>query len=148
MKLLKVLLIYMYLFSSQSLCRNWLWKRIFGSNICSNKWLIFMTKLIVTQRPFTNYVDKIMASFDHLPPCVDILVDKKWTFLDHLPTSSCKRSLWTNCLKFGPHCCWITPNEGKLLSSSTCLLKPVFVQNEHFLFLTLFRKFMLETFVY
>ena len=21
-------------------------------------------------------------------------VDKKWTFLDHLPTSSCKRSLW------------------------------------------------------
>ena len=33
------------------------------------------------------------------PPCVDIFyginVDKKWTFLDHLPTSSCKRSLWT-----------------------------------------------------
>ena len=28
--------------------------------------------------------------FDHLPPCVDIFygmnVDKKWTFLDHLPT--------------------------------------------------------------
>ena len=27
--------------------------------------------------------------FDHLPPCVDIFyginVDKKWTFLDHLP---------------------------------------------------------------
>ena len=33
---------------------------------------------------FTNYVD-------HLPPCVDIFyamnVDKKWSFLDHLPTS-------------------------------------------------------------
>ena len=30
---------------------------------------------------FTNYVDKILASFDHLPPCVDIFyginVDKK-----------------------------------------------------------------------
>ena len=36
--------------------------------------------------------------FDHLPPWVDIFygmnVDKKWTFLAHLPTSSCKRSLW------------------------------------------------------
>ena len=49
---------------------------------------------------FTNYVDKILAFFDHLPPCVDIfygmnVVDKKWTFFYHLPTSSCKRSLWT-----------------------------------------------------
>ena len=42
-------------------------------------------------------------------PCVDIFygmnVDKKWTFLDHLPTSSCKRSLWTT-----PYCsqvCWV-----------------------------------------
>ena len=46
---------------------------------------------------FTNYVDKILAFFDHLPPCVDIFygmnVDKKWTFLDNLATSSCKRSL-------------------------------------------------------
>ena len=45
----------------------------------------------------TNYVDKILAFFDHLLPCVDIFyginVDKKWTFLDHLPTLSCKRSL-------------------------------------------------------
>ena len=53
----------------------------------------------LSRGPFTNYVDKILASFDHLPPCVDIFyginVDKKWTFLDHLPTSSCKRSLWT-----------------------------------------------------
>ena len=36
--------------------------------------------------------------FDHLPLKVDIFygmnVDKKWTFLAHLPTSSCKRSLW------------------------------------------------------
>ena len=52
---------------------------------------------------FTNYVDKILASFDHLPSCVNIFYgindDNKWTFLDHLPiylpTSSCKRSLWT-----------------------------------------------------
>ena len=39
---------------------------------------------------FTNYVDKILTFFDHLPPCVDIfygiIVDKKWTFLDHLST--------------------------------------------------------------
>ena len=37
---------------------------------------------------FTNYVDKIF--FDHLPPYVDnfygMKVDKKWTFLDLLPT--------------------------------------------------------------
>ena len=25
----------------------------------------------------------------------DMNVDKKWTFLDHLPTSSCQRSLWS-----------------------------------------------------
>ena len=47
---------------------------------------------------FTN--NKIFAFFDHLPPCVDIFygmnVDKKWTFwTTYLPTSSCKRSLWT-----------------------------------------------------
>ena len=33
---------------------------------------------------FTNYIDKILAFFDHLPPCVDIFygmnIDKKWTF--------------------------------------------------------------------
>ena len=36
--------------------------------------------------------------FDHLPHCVDIFyginIDKRWTFLNHLPTSSCKSSLW------------------------------------------------------
>ena len=36
---------------------------------------------------------------DHLSPSVDIFylvnVDKKATFLDYLPTFSCKRSLWT-----------------------------------------------------
>ena len=46
---------------------------------------------------FTNYVDKILAFSDNLPPYVYIFyginVDKKWTFWDHLPTSSCKRSL-------------------------------------------------------
>ena len=37
--------------------------------------------------------------FHNLPPCVDIFygmnVDKRWIFMDHLPTSSCKCSLWT-----------------------------------------------------
>ena len=40
---------------------------------------------------FTNYVDKILAFFDHLPPCVDIFygmnIDKNWTLEDHLPTN-------------------------------------------------------------
>ena len=53
---------------------------------------------------FTNYVYKILASFDHLPPCVYIFygmkVYKKFTFLDHLPTLSCKRSLWTPPKRF------------------------------------------------
>jgi hypothetical protein len=48
--------------------------------------------------PFTNYVDKILACFDHLPPSVDIFylmnIDEKSTFLDYLTPSSCKRSLW------------------------------------------------------
>ena len=39
---------------------------------------------------FKNYVDKFLAFFDHLPPCVDIFylinVDKNKTFLDYLPT--------------------------------------------------------------
>ena len=45
-----------------------------------------------------TYVDKILAFIDNLSPCIDIFydmnVDKKWTFLDHLPTS----------------CLWTTPN--------------------------------------
>ena len=45
---------------------------------------------------FTNYVDKILA---FLTTSVDIFylmnIDKKWTFLDHLPPFPCKRSLWT-----------------------------------------------------
>ena len=63
--------------------------------------------IIITWDPlslgsFTNYVDKILAFFDHLLPCVDIFgmnIDKKWTFQDRLPTSSCKRSLWTTPVK-------------------------------------------------
>ena len=47
--------------------------------------------------PITNYVDKFLAFFDKLPPSVDIFylvnVDKKSTFMDYLPPSSCKRSL-------------------------------------------------------
>ena len=42
---------------------------------------------------FTKYVDKILAFFDQLH-FYGINVDKKWTFLDSQPTSSCKRSLW------------------------------------------------------
>ena len=45
---------------------------------------------------FTNYVDKILALFDHLPPYVDIFylirVDKKSIFFDYIPTSSCQLS--------------------------------------------------------
>ena len=48
---------------------------------------------------FTNYFDKILASFDHLTPSVDIFylmnIDKKSTFLDYLLPFSCKRSLRT-----------------------------------------------------
>ena len=46
---------------------------------------------------FTNYVDKFWLFLTTYPPCVNIFyginVDKMWTFLDYLPTSSCKRSL-------------------------------------------------------
>ena len=46
---------------------------------------------------FTNYIDRFLAFFDHLPPYVDILylinIDEKSTFMDYLPTSSCQRSL-------------------------------------------------------
>ena len=44
----------------------------------------------------SKHVDKILALFDHLPPSLDIYylikVDKKSTFSDYLPLSSCKRS--------------------------------------------------------
>ena len=57
----------------------------------------YLKNTISNKGLFTNYVDKILAFFDHLPPFVDIFygmnVDKNLTFLDHLPTSSCKRSL-------------------------------------------------------
>ena len=71
------------------------WSKVFPSHN-------FVAALVVTlstspKGSFTNYVDKILAFFYHLPTCIDIFygmnVDKKWTFLDHLPTSSCKRSL-------------------------------------------------------
>ena len=42
---------------------------------------------------FFNCVDKILGFFDLPYPYVDIIyLDKKATFLDHLTTSSCKRS--------------------------------------------------------
>ena len=48
---------------------------------------------------FKNYIDKILDFLDQLPPYVYIFygmnVDKKCAILDHLSTSSCKRSLWT-----------------------------------------------------
>ena len=47
---------------------------------------------------FTNYVDRILAFFDHLPPSVDIFycinIDKKTRFLDYLLPFSCKCSLF------------------------------------------------------
>ena len=55
---------------------------------------------------FTNYVDKILAFFDHLTPFIDIFylinIDKKLTFLNYLPPSSCKRSLWTTPKQANP----------------------------------------------
>ena len=58
---------------------------------------------------FTKYVDKILAFFDQLH-FYGINVDKKWTFLDRLPTSSCKRSLWTiPCPKLWRRM-WMLPN--------------------------------------
>ena len=48
--------------------------------------------------------------FDHLPPCVDIFygsnIDKNWPFLDYLPTSSCKHSLWTTPYRKGYNNIW------------------------------------------
>ena len=52
---------------------------------------------------YLGYIHKLhwqdLGFFDHLPPSVDIFylikVDKKSTFLDYLPPSSCNRSLWT-----------------------------------------------------
>ena len=42
---------------------------------------------------------QVFGFFDHQSHCVDIfngmIIEKKWPFMDHLPTSSCKRSLWT-----------------------------------------------------
>ena len=44
-----------------------------------------------------TYKGAFTNSVDHIPACVDIFylinVDKNKTFLDYLPTSSCKRSL-------------------------------------------------------
>ena len=49
---------------------------------------------VIHKGVFTNYVDKILAFFDHLPPSVDIFyginVDKKSIFSTTYP--SCKRS--------------------------------------------------------
>ena len=75
----------------------WLVSSIVTKSVLGSKAKMFWKK-----SPY-HYVDKILAFFDHLSSCVDIFndinVDKNWTFLDHLPTSSCKRSLWTapNC---------------------------------------------------
>ena len=45
---------------------------------------------------FTNYIDKILTFLTIYHPALTFSnFDKKWTFLDHLPTLSCKRSLWT-----------------------------------------------------
>ena len=54
--------------------------------------------MISSERLFTNYVDKSLAFFDTYPPALTFSMIwrlTKSTFLDHLPTSSCKRTLWT-----------------------------------------------------
>ena len=65
----------------------------------ANKLLSYRT-YVVSKGAFTNYVDKLLAFFDHLPPYVDIFyltnVDKKATFLDYLPILSCNRTLFVN----------------------------------------------------
>ena len=61
--------------------------------------------------------------FDHLHPFVvtfyGINVDKKWTFLDHLPTLSCKCSLWTTPKRVERECLLLWPS--LLLLLSFCL---------------------------
>ena len=74
--------------------------RSINLNDCLITLLSWMTSATFCLRSsFTNYVDTILVFFGHLPPYIDILyginVDKKLIFLDHLPSSSCKRSLWT-----------------------------------------------------
>ena len=73
-----------------------------ANNLMKSHLNIFMKSILsntyfLNPKTIKNYVDKILALLDHLPPCVEIFygmnVDKRWTFLDHLPTSSCKRSL-------------------------------------------------------
>ena len=76
-------------------------------NWCKKKTLHFVPVASFDLKNFKIYLGvihklhwlHILAFFDHLLLCVDIFygmnVDKKRTFLDHLPTSSCKRSLWT-----------------------------------------------------
>ena len=69
-------------------------------NVHTHVWSVVFSKKrldFIPKGSFTNYVDKILPFFDHLPSSVDnfygINVDKKWTFLDHLPTLSFKRCL-------------------------------------------------------
>ena len=76
---------------------NVLWRHQFSISKISEQCLmdlIFIKLLGVLHKQCWQDV----GLFYHLPPCVDIFydmnVDKKWTFLDHLPNLSCKRSLW------------------------------------------------------
>ena len=65
-------------------------------------------KIVFLQESFTNYVDKILTFFDHLPTFVDIIyginVDKKQTFwTTYLPcfvNVVCERPLIRNCPSF------------------------------------------------
>ena len=47
---------------------------------------------------FTNYVYKILAFSDHIPPYIDIFysikADKKWIWLDHLPDTLLAELFW------------------------------------------------------
>ena len=74
-----------------------------SSQLQGQNWVkIWSTCLVVIEYPL-GAVQKLrwqdLDFFDHLTRGVNIFYgmndDKMWTFLDHQPTSSCKRSLWT-----------------------------------------------------
>jgi hypothetical protein len=76
---------------------------------------------------FTNYVDKILAFFHHLPPCVDIFygmnVDKKTniseppTYLPSLVNVVCERPLSSQALL---GLLGILKRQGKIVMVFTC----------------------------
>ena len=89
---------------------------LFGNYLLS---IIVFTSRGCSQTTLTRF----WILFDHLPPCVDIFYgtnfDKKMTFLDHLPTSSCKRSLW------------MTPNVDARMQGKRSVREPLSLQKTY-----------------